>query len=99
MILEKFTKQPRDVKDYDVTYGDWLAVSGDTIRTVTATVECLSDTTNTSLVCDAIEWTQTFVKFWVSGGTSPHKYKLTFLVQTAGARSDECELIFNVKEV
>ena len=98
MILEKFIKQPGELKDYDVDYAPWLTPMGDTIDEVTGTVICLTDPTDHSLVLvDSIS-TETRSKFWVSGGTPGNKYKLTAMCSTVGGRIDESELVFTVKD-
>lgn len=97
MILEKYTKQPNEVKDYDVGYGDWLT-PGDTVLDVTTTVLCLTDATNTTLINSSIVASPDGIKFWMTGGTAGNKYKLTALVATLGGRIDEIELIFTIKD-
>ena len=98
MILEKFIKQPREHKDYDVDYQPWLDPMGDQLDDVTGDVVCLSDPSDTSLVLDQVIFIVNRAKFWMSGGTAGHKYKLTILAETLGGRIDESELIFTVKD-
>lgn len=98
MILDKFTKQPAELKDYDVDYTPWLTPMGDTIDEVTGTVVCLTDPTDTSLVLDDVVSTEYRAKAWVGGGTNGAKYKLTLTCKTVGGRIDESELIFTVKD-
>ena len=106
MILEKFEKQPREVKDYDVDFSPWLeamtAVGGqteiDTLQDVAGTVECLSDPTDQTMLLDRVVFTEMRAKFWMSGGTTGNKYKLTIMAITVGGRKDESELIFTVKD-
>lgn len=98
MILDTFTKQPAEVKDYDVDYAPWLLPIGDTLNEVTATIECLTDPDDTSLVCDLIWYTVTYCKFWMSGGTAGNRYKLTARATTVEGRVDESELIFVVRD-
>ena len=89
-------KQPREVKDYDITYTDWL-VDGDTLFEITAEVECLTGN-DTSLVVDKTEFTADRAKFWLSGGASGNRYKLTALADTNLGRRDESEIIVVVKD-
>jgi hypothetical protein len=98
MILEKFVKQPAEVKDFDINYSEWLLPIGDTLQGVTATVACVSTPTNTSLVVNSTSNTTSSVKFWVSGGTAGERYKLTARATTVGGRLDESELLFVIKE-
>lgn len=98
MILEKFTKQPQEEKDYDIDYEPWLTPMGDTIDEVTGTVVCMSDPTDTSLVLVDVVSTTERAKFWIKGGTAGQKYKVTAICSTVGGRKDESELIFTVKD-
>lgn len=99
MLLAKYEKQPVEVKDVDVDYASWLAeLGGDTLDVVTTTVQCLSTPTNTSLVVDKAQLTQTLVKVWLSGGTTGERYKLEVTVTTVGGRVDQSELIFSIRE-
>lgn len=98
MILETFEKQPDEIKDYDIDYSDWLALINDTVNTIVSIdVVCLTDPSDTSLVCALSELMPSFIKLWMTGGTHGHKYKVTALVTTVGQRTDESELIFIVK--
>ena len=99
MILEKFEKQPRDVKDYDINYSDWLASASDAISAVISVdVVCQTEPSDTSLLCDGTDLATTFIKLWMSGGTDGYAYKVTVLVSTVGGRVDESELIFIIKD-
>jgi len=97
MILEKYTKQPSEVKDYDVGYSDWLP-PGDTVFDVTTTVLCLTNATDVALLNTSIVVSPDGIKFWMAGGTDGAKYKLTALVSTQGGRIDEIELVFTIKD-
>lgn len=98
MILATYEKQPSEIKDYDVEYATWLAPMGDTLDNVTTTVVCLTDDTDTTLVCDSVSRTSTRCKVWMSGGTDGNKYKLTIQAATVGGRLDESELEFTIKD-
>lgn len=98
MILGRYEKQPAEVKDYDIDYADWLAPVTDTLDTAVAAVTCLTDPTDTSLVCNTVFVSPTTAKFWMAGGTAGQKYKLTATATTTGGRVDESELIFTVKD-
>lgn len=99
MILEKFKKQPAELKDYDVDYEPWLTPIADTLDDVAGSVTCLSDPDDTSLVLVDTVFTDNRAKFWLSGGTDGARYKLTILASTMGGRIDESELIFSVKDI
>lgn len=97
MILERYEKQPWERKDYDQPFQDWLN-GGDILDEVTATVICQTDSLDTSLVVDKVEFTADRVKLWVSGGTDGMRYKVTVRATTQFGRQDEYELIFKVKD-
>lgn len=100
MILATYTKQPREEKDYDIDYSPWLLPIGDTLDEVVPEVVCITDPSDTSLVCtlDDVRITTTYAKFWVRGGTSGNRYKLTATATTVEGRVDESELIFVVRD-
>ena len=99
MILSRYTKQPVEVKDYDIDYSEWLAPVADDLDAVTTSVECLNDPNDTSLQVDRAPFTATTVKLWISGGTHGARYKVTVTVTTTYERVDQSELIFTVKEI
>ena len=114
MILETYTQQPRDIKDYDIDYSPWLE-PGDSVVAATATVsskvEGAMDSPDALRVARAkpgeaenpflppVSWTNTRVKVWVQGGQHGVTYKVTLLIDTDFGRRDECELMFKIKEV
>lgn len=99
MILSQFTKQPSEVKDYDVDYAPWLLPIGDTLDLVTTTVDCLTDPLDVSLlIAPDPPMTTTRVKLWISGGVDGNKYKITIQANTVAGRLDESELVFKVKD-
>jgi len=98
MILERYVKQPSETKDYDIDYTPWLAPMADTIQHATATVTCLNNPNDISLLASPVEFTPTSVKVWVSGGTNRNRYKVDIRVTTVGGRIDESELLFSVRE-
>lgn len=98
MILGTFYKQPAEVKDYTISYSDWLADMSDLIDDATATAVCLSDPSDTSLSVGSIYKSDASVTVWLSGGTDRRKYKITVQVYTAGRRIDESEFFVVVKD-
>lgn len=98
MILERFMKQPVEVKDYDINYAEWLDPMNDTLQSVDTTVTCLTDPDDVSLVVNTTEVANKAVKLWVSGGTTRQRYKIEVRVTTMGGRIDESELIFVVRD-
>lgn len=99
MILNKYAKQPSEHKDYDITYGDWLGGTGDTLDVIETFVDCLTSPDDVALQITLVQNTLNTVKLWVGGGTSGQQYKVTIRVTTSGGRIDESELVFNVKEI
>jgi len=109
MLLKTYEKQPWEVKDYDVTFDEWLTqmVPNDALSNATATVAVIPNPKDTSadtttLLVDSIDITATMVKLGVSAGTHNKNYKVTLRVTTQGldgfVRKDESELIFKVKD-
>lgn len=99
MILERFTKQPEEFKDYDIDYAPWLASdAADTLDDVRAEVVCLTDPDDTELTVESIQITTRVCKLWVKGGTDGYKYKITLFASTVVGRIDESELIFKIKD-
>lgn len=99
MILETYTKQPAEYKDYDIDYSEWLANPADTLFDITTTVECVSTPGDAALIVQQIDMTLTVAKLWVYGGTDGQKYKITVNATTTGGRIDQSELIFKIKDV
>lgn len=95
-ILEKFTKQPEEVQDYDISFVDWLAGFSDTgvshVVTIDAGITMISSVLNAGIV-----------KVWISGGVSGVSYKVTATLTTVGsggiARVKQAEILIKVKEV
>ena len=90
-ILEKFSKQPLDVQDYDVSYVEWLDSLSDTAVSCAVVVE-------PGIRLDAFGLFAGAVKVWLSGGTTGSSYKVTTTVTTTGGRVKEAEIVIKVKE-
>ena len=98
MILGTFYKQPSEVKDYTISYSDWLTGAGDSVDDATAAVVCTTDQTDTSLTVKSVHISPTSVTVWLSGGTDRRKYKVTVRASTVGGRIDESEFLVVVKD-
>lgn len=99
MILKKFEKQPSEVKDYGIDFTPWLSRTEDTLYEVLAPViECITNPDDSSLECFDYRHTETEAKFWLRGGISGYRYKMTIQAQTTKGRLDESELIFRIKD-
>ena len=91
-ILGKFTKQPDEVLDYDVSYDDWFSNRADTPSTHTVVVE-----TGITKVSDTL--TGNTVRVVLSGGVSGEQYKVTTLLTTSTGIVKEADFIVKVKAV
>lgn len=92
LILEKFTKQPADVQDYDISFVEYLAALSDTAASYTATVAS-GITMITSARIGGV------IKVWLSGGLDGQAYKITVTLTTTGGRVKQAEVIIKVREV
>jgi hypothetical protein len=92
MKLGTFTKQPVEIKDYDIDYTKWMPV-GDSIQSVTASISPAGLTLGSVLVNGLV------VKIWLSGGTNGLSYKITVNVTTTGGRLQQDEFFIKVKEI
>lgn len=95
MGLDKYTKQPADVQDYDVDYASlYLDELGDTAPGPTG----LTVTADTGITVNSYALSNGIAKAWLSGGTHGTTYKVTFTVVTAGGRTKQHEIAVKVKE-
>ncbi len=104
--MQKFEKQPYDVRDFDVEMLDWFdsVAPGDDIQSVTASV------TETGVDPDLVLGPQpqpetqligsqpTAFKVWVGGGVDGVTYQVTCQVLTEGGRKKEVDFKIKVKE-
>lgn len=91
MILGTHEKQPWEVKDYDIDFGQWMAPS-DTLQTLSAEVS-----PSGLVVGDPVN-NDPLVKLWVSSGVDGIKYKVTLKATTTDGRKEESEFYVKVKE-
>lgn len=91
MNLGTFTKQPVEVKDYDLDYSEWL-VAADTVEAAEVTVEPAGLTVGSVFTHD------TKVKVWLSAGSDGAVYKLTVTMTTADGRVKQDEFKVKVKD-
>ena len=90
-IIGRFTKQPSESQDYDISFVDWLTALSDTAASFTATAEA-------GITLGATSLTAGVVKVWLSGGAAGTNYKITVRLTTAGGRIKEDEIVIRVKE-
>lgn len=91
MNLGTFTKQPVEVKDYDLDYSEWL-VAADTVEAAEVTVEPAGLTVGYVFTQDKK------IKVWLSAGTNGTVYKLTVTMTTADGRVKQDEFKVKVKD-
>ena len=91
MNLGTFTKQPVEVKDYDLDYSEWL-VAADTVEAAEVTVE------PSGLTVGSVFTQDKKIKVWLSAGTNGAVYKLTVTMTTADGRVKQDEFKVKVKD-
>ena len=93
-ILERFTKQPADRQDYDISFVDWLAALGDTALSVVVTTDAGITQSSPAVLFGGL------VKVWLSGGLDGQTYKVTITLTTASTpgRIKQVEITVKVKE-
>jgi len=92
MKLGTVTQQPAERLSYTIDYSQFLT-DGDNVQTATAAVSPVGLTVNAVSVLDPR------VRFFVEGGTTGVRYKVTINVETADGRQLQDELIFKIKEI
>lgn len=95
MIVAKFEKQNFDEQDYDIDFNPYLSNVGDSIATLAVTAQ---DGITLGSGDKAASHAQGVVKFWISGGTSGTRYKITIQITTAATRKLEHEVIIALVE-
>lgn len=95
MIVATFEKQNFDEQDYDIDFNPYLSNVGDSIATLAVTAQ---DGITLGSGDKAASHTQGVVKFWVSGGVSGTRYKITIQITTAATRKLEHEVIIALVE-
>jgi hypothetical protein len=92
MKLGTVTQQPAERLSYTIDYSQFLT-DGDNVQTATAAASPVGLTVDTVSVLDPR------VRFFVEGGTTGERYKVTINVETADGRQLQDELIFKIKEI
>lgn len=83
-------KDPEAVLDYTLDWELWLAGMADTISSKTVT--------GYGVTVDSSSNTSTAVTAWVSGGLVGQTPSVTVQIVTAGSRTDERTIYFNIRE-
>ncbi len=101
-LLDKFIKQPDEVKRYQIEYDEWLS-TGEAIVSVVTAVTLLNPVAGDvgeptmTIGTTAIIGT-TVYEYYVSAGTDGKRYKVTFQATTDAAQIVESEIEFKVKD-
>lgn len=98
MALAKFSKQPADVLDFDVSYADWLNDREDTISSISVTSDDGMTIGNGINGAASPIANAGVVRFWALGGTDGVTYKVTVTVVTTGGRTKQAEVQIKVRE-
>ena len=101
-LLDRFIKQPADIKKYQVDYSEWLA-TGETVLSVVTAVTILNPASNdVGEPTMTIGTTQvvggTVFEYYVSLGTDGKRYKVTFQATTSDSQVVESEVEFKVTD-
>lgn len=102
-LLDKFLKQPAEIKKYQIDYSEWLAV-GQTITTVTPTIALINveagDVGEPTLSIGTTSIIGgTLYEYFVSVGTDGKRYKVTFLADASNGEKQESEIEFKVDDI
>ena len=95
MIVATFEKQTFDEQDYDIDFGPYLSNVDDAIQSL---IVIAQDGITLGSGAKSPSHAQGVVKFWVSGGTSGTRYKITIQISTAAGRKLEHEVIIALVE-
>ena len=102
-LLDRFNKQPAEVKVYQIDYSEWLS-TGETITNVDTTVELLNPETGDvgeptlSIGTNQIVGSGTIFEYYVESGTDGKNYKVTFQADTSNLQLQESEIEFKVRD-
>ena len=95
MIIGEIVQQPLETLDYDIDYTDLVYADGDTIVSITATVDLVTDPvlSVTAVVKDTLTG-----KIWVSGGVTGNAYTVTVTATSDDGRIKEDEFLVCIEE-
>jgi len=103
-LLDRFNKQPDEIKKYQVDYSEWL-VTGQTITSVSTVVEIRNPADDDvgeptlSVGTTQIISAGTIYEYYLSLGTDRKRYKITFLADTSDLQKVESEIEFKVNDL
>lgn len=90
MAIASITQQPRDVRDYDIDFGEWFPPD-DVVVDANVSVDVPGLSTHF-----AIQHPR--VKVWIDGGVDGRTYKVTVVAYTNDGRAKEVELKVRIKD-
>ena len=101
-LLDRFNKQPAEIKKYQIDYSEWLA-TGETVTSVVTAVELLNPATGdvgepTMTIGTTAIVGGTMYEYYVSLGTDGKRYKVTFQASTSSSQIVESEIEFKVND-
>jgi hypothetical protein len=91
MALDKFTKQPWEVLDYDFDFSTWFAGRTD----APATFEIVADA---GIDVDTSIRQGNVVKVFIGGGEDGQDYKVSCRMQTTSPARREWDILIKVRE-
>lgn len=101
-LLDRFIKQPAEIKKYQIDYSEWLP-TGETVTSVVTAVEILNPAADdvgepTMTIGTTQIITGTVFEYYVSAGTDGKRYKVTFQASTSDTQTVESEIEFKVTD-
>lgn len=101
-LLDRFNKQPAEIKKYQIDYSEWLA-TGETVTSVVTAVTLLNPATDdvgepTLIVGTTQIVGGTVYEYYMSSGTDGKRYKVTFQASTSDSQTVESEIEFKVTD-
>lgn len=102
-LLDRFNKQPAEIKKYQIKYAEWLP-TGITVTAVSTAVTLLnpasSDVGEPTLSVGTNYITAgNLFEYYVNGGTDKKVYKITFQADTSDTQKIESEIEFRVNDI
>lgn len=101
-LLDRFNKQPAEIKKYQIDYSEWLP-TGETVTSVVTAVTLLNpaadDVGEPTLTIGTTQIVGGNVyEYYVSSGTDGKRYKVTFQASTSDSQTVESEIEFKVSD-
>lgn len=101
-LLDRFIKQPAEIKKYQIDYSEWLP-TGETVTAVVTQVTLLNPATgDVGEPALTVGTTQivggNVFEYFLSSGTDGKRYKVTFQADTSDSQRVESEVEFKVDD-